>query len=306
MTIPVSTAATPARCLAIVLNWRRPHLTLECVGALAAMDTAGHTLDILVIDNGSADDSVEMLGAELPPHAALLPLPQNLGFAAGSNVGLRQALAGGYDYALLLNNDAFPAPDMLLKLLAAVEADIALLSPKIYYDGDRARLWFAGARQKAWTLDIAETGRDERDGPPWAADRDADYLLGTCLLVNLAAVSPDKLFDERFFMYFEDLDWSIRLRQAGYRLRLVAGAHLYHRVAQSSGDLDAPFRRYHLARSGVIFWRKHARTGNRPIIAAFRLGSAIKMQTRLLLSGHTEAATAYRRGLRDGLRVKLP
>ena len=289
------------RVLAIVLNWRQPAMTLECVRALSAM-SAPATLDILVIDNGSGDGSAEKLHRELPPTVELLTLPENLGFGRGNNVGLRRALDEGYDHALLINNDAFAAPDMLARLLAAGEPSIALLSPKITYEARPDTLWFAGARRKRRTLDIADTGRGQTDGPAWSADRDADYLLGTCLLVNLAAVRSAGLFDERYFMYFEDLDWSIRLQRAGYRLRLVAGAHLAHRVAASSGGLESPARRYHLARSGVIFWRTHASLGNPAAILLFRMASAVKMLLRLSVIGQFEAAAAYWRGLRDGWR----
>lgn len=289
------------RVLAVVLNWRQPAMTLECVRALSAM-TAPAALDILVIDNGSGDGSAETLGRELPPAVELLALPENLGFGRGNNVGLRRALDDGYDFALLINNDAFAAPDMLARLLAAAEPSIALLSPKITYEARPDTLWFAGARRKHRTLDIADTGRGAADGPEWSVDRDVDYLLGTCLLVNLAAIRPVGLFDERYFMYFEDLDWSIRLQQAGYRLRLVAGARLTHRVAASSGGLESPFRRYHLARSGVIFWRTYANLGNPAAILLFRVASAVKMLLRLTLSGQFAAAGSYWRGLRDGLR----
>ena len=289
------------RVLAVVLNWRQPAMTLECVRALSAM-TAPARFDILVIDNGSGDGSAEALRRDLPAGVELLVLPENLGFGRGNNIGMRRALDAGYSHALLINNDAFPAPDMLDRLLSAADEGIALLSPKIYYDDRPDVLWFAGARRKRRTLDIADTGRGEADGPQWSADRDVDYLLGTCLLVNLAAVAPVGLFDERYFMYFEDLDWSIRLQRAGYRLRLVAGAHLAHRVAASSGGLDSPFRRYHLARSGVIFWRTHAGAGSPAAILLFRLASAVKMLVRLALTGQRAAAAAYWRGLRDGWR----
>jgi GT2 family glycosyltransferase len=278
-------------------------MTLACVGALLAM-SAPAALDILVIDNGSGGGSAERLRRQLPPGVELLALPENLGFGRGNNVGLRRAIDGDYNYALLINNDAFATPDMLARLLAAAEASIALVSPKIYYEAQPQTVWFAGARRKPLTLDIADTGRGQPDSPTVSVDRDVDYLLGTCLLVNLAAVAQVGLFDERYFMYFEDLDWSIRLQQAGYRLRLAAGAHLYHRVAISSGGLESPLRRYHLARSGVLFWRTHWRQGNLVAILLFRAGSAIKMTIRLLLSGNVSAAAAYWRGLRDGLREK--
>ena len=293
-------ASQSSRILAIILNWRQAVVTLECVQALQAMREP--LLDILVIDNGSADDSLTLL-EEQQKGFRLLPLAKNLGFAAGNNQGLRLALDEGYDYALMVNNDAFAAPDMLAHLVAETASDIALLSPKIYYEADPERIWFANSRMHPLTLDLRDTGQGQLDGSRWAASRDVDYLLGTCLLANLPLVREVGLLDERYFFYFEDLDWSIRLRQAGYRLRLVADAHLAHRVGLSTGGQeDSPLRRYYLAYSSVIFWRRHAHLGRPLLIFTFRLLSAIKMVTRLTLSGRREAATAYLRGLRHGWR----
>lgn len=293
-----------SRILAIVLNWRQPQVTLACVAALRGM--SGPALDILVIDNGSGDDSAALLqtGAELHKFE-FLALPHNLGFAGGNNAGLRQAIAESYDYALLVNNDAFAAPEMLGALLAEARSDIALLSPKITYEADPERIWFAGGQRRPRTLDLYGTGQDELDGPAFAASHDAAYLLGTCLLVNLQAARVVGLLDEQFFFYFEDLDWSLRFTEAGYRLRLVADAHLTHRVAVSTGgEVDAPRRRYYLAYGSARFWRKHAHLGSPPLILAFRLGSALKMIGRLLLQGRPDTAVAYLRGLRDGLLAK--
>ena len=288
------------RILAIVLNWQQADVTLECVKALQAMQALA--LDILVIDNGSADDSAEVLAAAAGDFR-LRVLPRNVGFATGNNYGLRMALDEGYAYALLMNNDAFAVEDMLNKLLAETADDIALLSPKIYFEAEPERIWFANGRRQRQILDLRDTGEGELDGPAWRDSRDVDYLLGTCLLVNLPAVRQVGLLDERYFFYFEDLDWSIRFSQAGYRLRLVAGAHLLHRVATSTGgEDDSPLRRYHLAHSSVIFWRRHAHLGSPLLIVPFRLLSAVKMVTRLVVAGRWEAALAYMRGLRDGWR----
>ncbi len=298
MTRLSDSAQNTPRILAITLNWRQPEITMKCVKALQAMNGAG--LDIFVIDNGSKDHSVEYLKNELPAAVEFMPLTENGGFAVGNNIGLKKAMAHGYDYALLINNDAFATPDLLTELLKEANPNIALISPKIFYDGHKKRLWFAGGKMHRRTLDLQETGRGQLDGTHWQTSRDVDYVLGTCLLVNLDALEDVGLLDENFFMYFEDLDWSLRCRQAGKRLRLAAQAHLYHAVAVSSGGLETPVRRYHLARSGVIFWRRHAKEGNPLAIFFFRLGSSLKMVARLLVTGKTAVLSAYLRGLRDG------
>jgi GT2 family glycosyltransferase len=286
------------RTLAITLNWRQPEVTLKCIRALLAMEQP--ELDILVIDNGSGDDSVDKLKQSGLPFE-LLSLEKNVGFAAGNNRGLRLALERGYDFSLLINNDAVAAPDMLQKLLAESSGDIGLLSPKIYFESDPQRIWFAGGRRDPRTLDVLDTGHGQFDGLQFSASRDVDYLVGTCLLVNMAAVRVIGFLDERYFFYFEDLDWSLRFVEAGYRLRLVADAHLYHQVAVSTGgEYDTALRRYYLARGGVVFWGSHIHLGNTPIIVGFRLLSAVKMIGRLAITGKWAVAGAYMRGLRDG------
>ncbi|RMG89931.1 MAG: hypothetical protein D6706_20475, partial [Chloroflexi bacterium] len=100
--------------------------------------------------------------------------------------------------------------------------------------------------------------------------------------------------------YYEDLDWSIRLREAGYKLRLVANAHLYHRVSFSSGGTETPLKLYHQAKSSVIFFRRHAHKGAPYLILLYRTGSTLKRLFRLLSRGKVKSAIAYLRGLKDG------
>lgn len=286
--------------LAIVLNWQQPQVTLACVDALLRLQNPN--LDILVIDNGSGDESVEILKAS-DALFELLELPENVGFAAGNNRGLGLAIERGYEYALLINNDAFAGPQMLERLLAQTADDVALVSPKIYYDSDPNRIWFAGGTRHPLTLDMRDTGLGESDGPRYGDSKDVDYLVGACLLVNLQAARVVGLLDESYFFYFEDMDWSLRFTEAGYRLRLAADAHCYHRVALSTGgEEDSAQRRYFLAYGSVLFWKRNAHFGNTAVITAFRMISAAKMVTRLLMMGNRDIAAAYLRGLRDGWR----
>ncbi len=286
------------KVLVVVLNWQQPETTLNCVRTLKAM--APPLPQILVVDNGSADNSVEILSAALPADHLQL-LPSNLGFAGGMNAGLRYAMENDFDYALLMNNDAFADANMLNRLLAEAEPDIGLLSPMIFYRTAPERIWFAGGRRHRALLELRDRKQGAKYSPEMHQSQDVDYLLGTCLLANMTAVQKVGLLDEDFFMYYEDLDWSIRFQQHGYRLRMIADAHLFHEVAISTGGTDSPSRRYYLAHSSVCFYRRHAKLGRPFFILLFRLGSAIKMVARLTLAGQIASALAYIRGLRDGI-----
>lgn len=291
---------TQPSILVVILNWRQPTLTIACVDAVQEM--TGPPLDILLIDNGSGDDSAEILAQTLPD-IPLLKLPENLGFAGGCNVGLRQAINQGYHYALLLNNDALPEVEMLNQLLAAMTEDTGLVGPKVLYHPERDYVSFGGGRQHRTLLELRDEKGNQKDQPDWQETEAVDYLWGTCWLVNLAATQKVGLLDERFFMYYEDLDWSIRFRQAGYRLLWVGKARLYHHESRSTGGTDSPLRRYYLARSSVLFFRRHGHLGRPFFILLFRLGSAIKMVARLLILGKRESARAYLHGMRDGWKL---
>jgi GT2 family glycosyltransferase len=288
------------RILAIILNWRQAEMTIECLETLRAMD--GPSMDYLLIDNGSGDGSVETFENKVP-WAVLLALPENQGFAAANNIGLRKAIDESYDFALLVNNDAFSEEDTLTRLLSESSADIALLSPKILHESAPSRVWFGGGRQHPQLLEMRDRGQNETDGTKWSAARDVDYLLGTFLLVNIKAAGETGLLDERFFFYYEDLDWSLRFREAGFRLRFVGNARVNHRVSTSTGGEDSPLNLYYLARSSVVFFSKHASSGSPLAILIFRFGSGVKTVVSLIVKGRFEAARAYLAGLRDGVRL---
>lgn len=289
--------ATYPPILIILINWRQPQVTVECVHSLQKMDYPNK--QYVVIDNGSGDDSLDIFRQEIP-FVKVLALKDNFGFAKGANVGLRYAMEEKHQFALLINNDAFPEVDMLTKLFDSVEPDTALLSPKIYFDAEPDLIWFAGGQQHSTLLEVRNRGQGEIDGPRWQISQDVDYLLGTCLLINLPLVSQLNFFDERYFMYYEDLDLSLRCRLAGFRLRLVSEAHLYHRVATSSGGLDSPYRSYLIAKSSVIFFLTHHKHGKSFNILFFRVSSSVRQVLAWLIRGNTKAAVAHIKGLRDG------
>lgn len=283
--------------LAIILNWRQPDITIECVHALH-QSTYKH-VDILIIDNGSDDGSETILCQQLP-NTHIIALPKNLGFAKGCNLGLQWAEAHEYKWALLINNDAFVTPSTIAKLMNEAESDVALLSPKVFYDDHREVLWFAGGRRHPHLLEMRDTGQGEQDAPKWQGTRDVDYLVGAGLLVNLTAVAQVGLLNETYFMYYEDMDWSIRLQDAGFKLRLVGNAHLYHRVSFSSGGHSSPTHLYYLGRSSIIFFAQHASKGQPLLIIFFRLGSIFKKIFLLLCKGNLTAVRAYLQGILHG------
>ena len=295
----VTPQATPLVAI-LTLNWNRPRDTLECL-ASAAAQTYPHTA-IVVVDNDSSDDSVAQIEAAFP-QTVMVRNERNLGFAAGANRGIARALDLGAEYIFLINNDTTFAPDTLEQLLAQAAPGVGAVVPAIFYAAAPERPWSVGGLRNPLTLE--KTG----DSPAALAQAraagalDRDYVVACGILLPRQVLERVGLFDERFFMYYEDMDFSLRVRSAGYRIVLAPAARMWHKVSVSSGGSDSPNERYWMARSSVLFFRKHVRGPRWLVVAPYRAASAVKTVLRLLARGRRASAWAYLRGLRDGLRA---
>jgi GT2 family glycosyltransferase len=286
-----------AQVCAVVLNWNRREDTLACIASL--LQSSYEPLRVLVCDNGSTDDTPAAVRTQFPS-VEVLELGRNLGFAAGMNAGIRHALAAGAEQVLLLNNDTIVDQLMVERLVDHTVGDIGLIAPLIFYASQPDLIWSAGGLYSRWTLEQTHTLRGQRDRTDWPLVIERDFVPGCAVLLSRAMLEVVGLFDERFFMYYEDSDLCLRIQRAGFRLLLVPSARMWHKVAASSGGADSTAERYHMARSSVLFFRKHVGHWRWAIVAPYRLGSALKTFARLLARGRGVAAGAYWRGLRDG------
>lgn len=280
---------------ALILNWNRADDTLECLASLLASDYAA--LRVLVVDQASHDGSPARIRAAFPT-VDLLQLPANVGFAAGMNAGMRHALEHGAELLLLLNNDTVVAPDMVRELVAQVGPGVGMVGPAIYYYAARTQLWSQGGGLHPLLLEM--TGDHGRGRPLPAQPVTQGFLSGCALLIPRSTVAQVGLWDERFFMYYEDLDYCLRVQRAGLALVLAPAATMWHKVARSSGGAASPAERYHMARSSGIYFRKHLTLGGAPAILAFRAASALRWSWRLGRRGQWAALAGYWRGLAAG------
>ncbi len=212
----------------MVLNWNSREMTRECVQSLLAM--RGGAFHILVVDNGSRDGSPEYL-QEVLPDISVIGNARNVGFAAGCNIGMKKALAEGYEYVLLVNNDTIADPDLLTELQSVAERDrkASMVSPKIYYFKPPDRLWWAGGTYNPWVGIPKHLGWKKIDGGQFDKNRTIDWATGCVLLLRCEALREAGLFDEQIFGNGEDLDLSLRMRKLGYVVAYVPTAKVWHR-----------------------------------------------------------------------------
>jgi hypothetical protein len=243
---------------AIVLNHRHADDTLRCVGALAQSDHP--RLSIVVVDNDSGPDVVDRLVDGLEATTNLIVSPENVGYAAGNNLGIRRALGLGADLVWLVNPDVVVTPETLPVLIDAARARPAagIIGCKVLEGGSRpARVLFNGGFVD-WERGGAAIHRDSGDVYDDDADPgpvfDVDYVTGAAMMVRAGVFRSVGLLPEEYFLYFEDADYSYRARQADLRTVVVLDAVAWHRGGGSLAGLTG-VAEYYRARNRLRFSR---------------------------------------------------
>jgi GT2 family glycosyltransferase len=284
----------------LTLNWNNASATVDFLRSCAAITYPNFR--VVIIDNGSETGSLDLFTAQFPT-AKLIVNGSNLGFAAGMNVGIKYALQQGSDFICLINNDTLLAPDMLDQLVsAAIHCEADLASPAIYYMNLPERIWSIGGWRSRVTLEITQCYRHLDDvnlQEPFVVD----YVTACGMLLRQQCVERVGLFDERFFMYYEDMDYCLRAKALGSKIVVVPRAKMWHKVGATIGGSDSPAERYHMALSSVRFFKKHIRGQRWLIVGPYRTASALKTITRLLLKGRPDSVRAYAYGLWEGIRT---
>src|SRR6185437_8299738 len=241
----------------VILNWNSYQMTSDCVRSLEKIDFPNY--EVVLVDNGSHDGSPDQLAREFP-HIRLLRNKQNLGFAGGNNVGIRDALERNPDYLLLLNNDTVVAPNFLSELVQVAESDamIGLLNPKIYYFDPPDRIWYAGGIRKPGRVFPIHLGLRQRDDGSYNQLKEVSFITGCALLIKTEVVQQIGLLDELFFLSFEDADWSMRASRAGFKQYYVPASVIWHKDSYDTAkNLGVAGKNFHTMRNAVLFARKH-------------------------------------------------
>lgn len=279
----------------LTLNWNRYNDTLDFLRSCSLITYTN--FEIIVIDNGSTDTSTTIIKSQFPTIKQILN-EKNLGFAAGINVGIRYALEQNADFVFLVNNDTTLHADILTHLINGItQSEAYLAAPAIYFMSRPDHIWSAGAMRRKITLEIKPCT------PVLDSTKmfNVDVITGCGMLMRRECLTEIGLFDEQFFMYYEDMDYCLRVRARGLAIVVVPEAMMWHKVATSSGGSGSPNERYHMAKSSVLFFRKHIYGWRWGVVIPYRTVSAIKSIVRLVRQRRWIAARAYLVGLYHGI-----
>lgn len=257
----------------VILNWNQPELTIDCVRSVYKNKLKGFKVEIVVVDNGSSFDNYAKLKESLKEeNVKIIETGVNLGFAGGNNVGFDYSLDHLADYILVLNNDTIVDSQLLTNLIKTAEEDkkVAIVSPKIYfakgYEFHKEKytktqlgrvLWYAGGKMDWKNIYGNNRGVDEVDLGQYNKKKEIDFATGACFLVRASALKEIGVFNEKYFMYLEDADLSMRLQKKGWRIVYEPKAKLWHKVAQSS-SIGSDLNDYFISRNRLLFGFKYA------------------------------------------------
>ena len=218
----------------LILNWNGKHLLKPCLDSVTAIDYPNYS--VMVIDNGSTDNSVNMV-KENYSEVNLLVLEKNYGFAGGYNrcfTRLKDEYSG---FILLLNNDTEVDPDILNSFIQAKEkyGDNNLYGGKIFYQNNPELIWYAGGKVNIKWGYISHRGIRKHDSPKFSIPIETDYVTGCCLFTSMQVINQLNGFDERFNMYGEDVDLCLRAKEEGIQCYYWPEAKLWHHVSASLG-----------------------------------------------------------------------
>jgi GT2 family glycosyltransferase len=280
-----------ANITTIIINWNLKGMTARCLDSLAESSVSARTI---IVDNGSEDGSVQYLRTRYP-HTTVIALAYNHGFGSACNIAIQHALQDPEcEYIFLLNNDAIVERQALEQLLEAGEAQpqAGIFGPKIYNLPNSDTIWYGGAHRRRGVLAAKVAGRGEVDRGQFDQVDEVDYIFGAGMFIRREVIDRIGLFDERYFIYLEDLDLCMRAQQAGFQLRFVPQAQLWHIGSASTAEKMA-MRRYHHVRSTILFLRKHITRVWMLPAALFWTSVFLKLLCRDLLKSDGDLITSY-------------
>ena len=253
----------------IIVNYNTPDETKDCLRSLKDLESWGFDYQIIVVDNGSKE-SIKFNKTFLKnnPKVELITSASNLGFTGGNNLGIKHALdTYDSDYFLLLNSDTVVEKDFLkeLYLLARSDSKIGLITSKIYFhkgyefhhDSYQKQdlgkvIWYAGGQIDWLNLNSFHRGVDEVDRGQFEQAEETEFCTGCSMLISREVIERVGLLDDRFFLYSEDVDYSLRVKKAGLKLFYCPQSVVYHKTSSSTGGSGSNLQVYYQTRNRLL------------------------------------------------------
>ncbi len=283
----------------VTINYNQAEVTRQFLDSARLLTHP--RVDIIVVDNASEPALASCIDTSQYPNLTVIRSEENLGFTGGNNLGIANAKG---DYFFIVNNDTELNPNLLTELLKPFAADsrIGVTCPKIRFFSNPTLVQYAGYNpMNMLTGTAVPVGYKLPDDPCYDDPSPTAFAHGCAMLVKRAVVEQVGRFAERFFLYYEELDWSQRIRNAGFIIQYQPSAYILHKESMSVGEFS-PLKTYFLTRNRILFMRRHGSSVQKLVFYLFfAVCVAPKHLAAYLLTGKWEHAKAFVRGVRWNL-----
>jgi len=286
----------------IIVNYDTTKFTLECLESLKNIKTTDFEFNVIVVDNGSQKELKIPVRLQ-SDNLEILRTDNNIGFTGGNNLGMSHAVKQyNSDYFLLLNSDTTVTKEFLDELLLSIQGDDrGIAVSKIYfekgfeyhhksYEKDELGkvIWFAGGTIDWPNLTAFHRGVDEVDYGQFDNLSQTDFATGCCMLIKRELIEEVGILDKRYFLYLEDVDYSVRAIKKGYKIIFCPKSIIYHKNAGSTGGSGSSVHEYYQTRNRILFFLKYS-----PL--RYKL-TAVKFLIKMIIKGsatHRQAAVDF-------------
>ena len=282
----------------ITINYNGLADTCSLLDAITPCD---HSTEVIVVDNASRNGEANTIEKRYPT-VRVVKSEENLGFAGGNNLGINVAQGR---YLFLVNNDTVFNPKELKWLIESLDHSpkTAIVCPKIrFFHGER-KIQFAGYTPLSKiTLRNKGIGYAETDNGQYDEAHATPYAHGAAMLVRREAIDDVGMMPECYFLYYEELDWSVMMRRKGYDIWYDPRCTIFHKESQSTG-VDSPLKTYYLCRNRLLFAKRNVSYPTLAATYAYLVCVAFKDMLKHGMRGRTDLARATYKGLIDFIRL---
>ena len=296
----------------ILINYNGKKYNDACIASIL-QSTVREQLQIVIVDNASTDDSLAALRNKWGGNEQvyILALDDNYGFSRANNEGIRWSMEQGIEYFLLLNNDTEIEPDAIERMLDCHLKTGGIVVPKVLYADRRDTIWCAGGGFTPVIWKAVQRGLNQKDVGQFGRTEECRFANGCAMFLSRKIVDEIGLLDERFFLYYEDTEYSMRAAEARTGIIYCAQAVVYHKVSGSTGGNERPANAYYITRNWLLcnsmhMWeKKEIRRRLRFLLFLFYFACNRSVWMLVwFLQGKRGMCTALLQGVKDFLRKK--
>ena len=278
----------------ITINYNGFKDTCELIDSITFNDD----MEVIVVDNGSIEDEAALI-SQYYPQVKAIRSDKNLGFAGGNNLGIK---ASKGKYLFLINNDTIFKDFNILPLIMRLESSptICMVCPKIRFAWGNNPVQFAGYTPLSKiTIRNQAIGYGKEDKGQYDTPHSTPYAHGAAMLIKREAIEKVGLMPECYFLYYEELDWSMMFARAGYEIWYEPTCTIYHKESQSTGQ-DSPLRTYYITRNRLLLVKRN-RVGLIKYLSYIYLIGIVALRDvcKFAIKGRTDYLKASYKGIRD-------